>query len=337
VVHANPVRPLREDLDTLPFPDRGLFLRSFPSTAILERREFLAHRGCPYDCSYCFNHVYNRLYRGMGKVYRSRSPRNICDEIAEERRSSRVRFIHFVDDNFTFDVSWLREFCALYRQEVGIPFSINMRLDHCSEEVAELLRSANCHLVYVGVESGSDHFRNDVMRRRMGRRTMLRGVRILQRHGIKILTENIVGLPGETYHDALKTLAFNRLAGPDFANASLFTPYPGLDLTALAARLGYYSGEVSDIEADYYHRTSLTFDDPTERNRLVNLRCFFGLLARHRGVYPLFRALSSRRCGRATRLIGDLLDGYHLYRLLPNRPGVRALPRLVRAYLGSYR
>ncbi len=59
-VFKNQLRHLKDNLDALPYPDHKIFLHKFPHLNILKRREFIAHRGCPYTCSYCFNSVYTR-------------------------------------------------------------------------------------------------------------------------------------------------------------------------------------------------------------------------------------------------------------------------------------
>jgi hypothetical protein len=89
-----------------------------------------------------------------------------------------------------------------------------------------------------GVESGDEYFRNRVM---------------LRRHGVKLLTENIVGLPGETFAAAMRTLAVNRRLRPDVANASLFTPYPGLPLTEYAVARGFFDGDFDSLHGNCYH------------------------------------------------------------------------------------
>ena len=78
----NELRPLIRDLDELPFPDRTLYddcaiLRSVPAM------KFLTGRGCPYRCSFCFNHKFNEMYRGLGGVVRKRGADSLISEIKE--------------------------------------------------------------------------------------------------------------------------------------------------------------------------------------------------------------------------------------------------------------
>lgn len=336
-IFENPPRDLVDNLDTLPFPDRRIFLEKFGHLRILGRLELIAHRGCPHTCSYCFNPAFNHLYKNKGRVYRSRSPGNICEEIRASREYYDLKFVHFVDDLFTLDINWLREFSAIYSRGIGLPFSINTRLDNCSGEVASLLKQANCRLVYAGVESGNDYLRNNLMQRCMATEKIKSGMESLKKEGIKVLTENIIGLPQESYKSSLETLGINALLKPDFANASIFTPYPGLKLTEYALGAGQFSGNFNDIPPVYYRASSLKPKDGKDLNRILNLRCFFSFLSRHPRYISLFNALSFIKHNRFFRMIGDLLDGYYLYRLLPFSLGRKNIFRLTKVYVSSYR
>ena len=54
----NMVRPLIEDLDELPFLDRELMYEGDKDLKLSRNKGFFAGRGCPYRCTYCFNHTH---------------------------------------------------------------------------------------------------------------------------------------------------------------------------------------------------------------------------------------------------------------------------------------
>lgn len=68
-IQTNPLRPLIEDLDKLPYPDR-----SFDPGMVLGHYIFpiLASRGCARTCSFCSIHMFYRS--APGKVVRTRNP-----------------------------------------------------------------------------------------------------------------------------------------------------------------------------------------------------------------------------------------------------------------------
>jgi radical SAM superfamily enzyme YgiQ (UPF0313 family) len=85
-VERNPVRPLVNNLDLLPFPDRELLFEKDAFTRQSGIKHFITSRGCPYDCTYCFNHALANIYRGKGKRLRQMS----VDRVESWRKSSPV-------------------------------------------------------------------------------------------------------------------------------------------------------------------------------------------------------------------------------------------------------
>ncbi|MFH1145278.1 MAG: radical SAM protein [Candidatus Eisenbacteria bacterium] len=335
-VVRNPVRPLNHDLDRLPFPDRELFLKAHPILRHHGIKHFIAHRGCPHKCTYCFNQYYHRIYDEHPPSYRSRSPESVCEEINAVRAATRLDMAAFVDDCFTLSHEWLSRFAAVYPQRVGLPYSCNFRLDNCTPEIADLLAASGCRLAYVGIEAGDEQIRK-LFGRRMSDETIKTAMRLLNERGIRTITENMIGAPGETFAQAYRTLAINMEVRPTLANCSIFTPYPGLPLTRYAIQQGFFNGDFSRIGSNYYHGSVLTFSSPQERNRIVNLRSFFSLLSQHPRLWPLIRPLLDLRPNAPLRWLGDLLDGHYLQKCLPYRQSPLRFLRILAYYLRVYR
>jgi len=240
-ITRNSVRPLVQDLDSLPFPDRELFdFRRY-----LEARDyvadFMASRGCPYACTYCINHFQRKLYKGMGKFVRFRSVSGVLEEIAEVRRKYRLRRILFHDDTFTCNLPWLRKFCAEYPKHFGIPFSCNARPEHLSREVCKMLRGAGCYDVRLGIESGNEAIRSSVLRRPMTNAQIIEQCMNAKRAGLKIFSFNMIGMPSETVDNIWQTIGVNKMIQPSFMQVSLFQPYPGTEMREMCEELGLLS------------------------------------------------------------------------------------------------
>ncbi|MEW6042453.1 MAG: cobalamin-dependent protein, partial [Elusimicrobiota bacterium] len=82
----NPLDDLVENLSELPFPDRGILYENSRYHAKNPIKYFFAGRGCPYNCSYCFNHSYNALYHGKGRILRTKSVTYLLNEIKDTAR-----------------------------------------------------------------------------------------------------------------------------------------------------------------------------------------------------------------------------------------------------------
>ncbi|MDP2973649.1 MAG: cobalamin-dependent protein, partial [Candidatus Diapherotrites archaeon] len=110
----NDVRELLEDIDSLPLPDWDVFLLEsdkFEPT-------FLSSRGCPFNCTYCINHLLQKLYAGKGKYVRFRKAENVVAEVKQCVEKFNIKAVNFVDDAFTVDKKRLKTFAALYKKEI---------------------------------------------------------------------------------------------------------------------------------------------------------------------------------------------------------------------------
>lgn len=245
-VIRNEVRPLIEDLDSLPFVDR----RSFRFEKILEAQEgkcsMLSGRGCPYGCSYCAAEGLRDLYRGKGKFVRMRSVKHVISEMKEIVKDYRVSKWEFNDDIFTLKRRWLEEFCETYPKELDVPFDVNVRVETVDREALELLKDAGCDLIRIGVESGSERVRRELMSRPMDNERILRVFEDAEAVGLKTWSFNMVGLPGETPADAEETIELNRRLCPDHMQVSVFNPYPGTRLHQVCRERGVLTGEMRD-------------------------------------------------------------------------------------------
>jgi radical SAM superfamily enzyme YgiQ (UPF0313 family) len=339
-IHRNPVRARNGSLDDLPYPARDLYYDQFPMLKSHGIKHFMAHRGCPYKCTYCFNHSYNKIYREQAndkKIFHSRSPDSIVDEVLWLRASVPVKMVSFVDDVFTLHRQWTLEFAKTYGRRCGIPFSINTRFDNVDDEAVSALSKAGLRLVYAGVEGGNEHIRNTVMKRNMTVESMIEASKLYRNYGVKLLTENVIGNPGETFDMALETLEVNMKLKPDIANASIFTPYPKLEMTEYAIENGYFDGDFDKIDSNYYHGSVLEFDDGRDMRRIVNLRCFFSLLTHHTWLMPLVRPLLDLPFGYWYQKFGDLVDGYYLRKGMAYQMGFGEFLTTLRHFLTNYR
>lgn len=339
-IQSNPVRPRNRALDDLPHPARDLYMDQFPFLRNHGIKHFTAHRGCPYKCTYCFNDSYNRIYRqqaGDKKVFFSRSPDGIVDEILWLRKQAPIQMLTFVDDVFTLDPLWTIDFAEVYARRCRIPFSINMRFDNVDEVALAALAEAGLCLVQAGVESGDEHIRNTVMKRKMTEESMIEAALLFKKHKVKLLTENVIGVPGETFDSAIRTLCLNIRIKPDVANASVFTPYPKLDMTHYAVEKGYFDGNFDRLKSNYYHDSVLKFDNPADKDRILNLRCFFSTLSHHPWLLRPFCLLLELKPNVFFRMFGDLVDGFYLKRCVAYKFSVSSFLITLRHYVVSYR
>ncbi len=308
-VRRNPVRPLVEDLDTLPLPDRGIFDPKDFCEQQHERGTLMASRGCPYSCSYCSNHVQRSIYPNRGKYVRFRSVENVMREVREiidADRSGRLRYIRFDDDILTLDPEWFGELTARYRDEVDMPFICNSRVNILDEETVRLFAEAGCSVICMGIESGNEELRRKVLRRHMSDADIVSAFRLCREHGIKTVSTNMTSLPDEDLSALLDSVRLNARARPHCMQVSTYHPYPSTRLYGYCEEKGYLSGRHVDTIFD--GRSAL--DIPAFREpayRFVKER-----------FYPLSELYSRLyENGRAGEAAAGCLDALLLTRALP--------------------
>lgn len=285
---TNPVRPLLADLDQLPFPVRDGYYR-YAHIRDNPVKRFISGRGCPYACSFCFNHSYQELYAGAGQYVRKRSPENVIAELREVVQRYPLKTIRFEDDLFGVFKPWLRSFLSLYQQEIKLPYICSFRADHLTDEVVRLLKESGCINVVFGVETGNEQLRNDVLQKNLTDSHIQNAAHILNSYKLNFCTTNILGVPYETWDDSLTTVTFNLKLKPRFTWCSIFQPYPR---TALGARLLreclVHDLDLDNIDANYHSSSVLLQKDI---NRSVNLHKFFYVIFHHPWTLPLIAHL----------------------------------------------
>ena len=298
VIYENEVRPLVSDLNRLPFPDREILYQADPYLGRFGLKRFLASRGCPFHCSYCFNHLFNRMYQGKGEIVRHMSANALIDQMASVKERYGLKFVKFVDDNFPATDDFLEEFVDRYPQRVGCPFYLNLRANYVTEQSVSRLKKAGCVAINMAVESGNDFIRNQVLKRHMSREQILLAASLIKKHGLVLTTQNIIGNPGEYFAASLETYRINLEMGTDFAECFLLQPYPGTEVRSYAKDNGYYSGQDESIRESYWVASPLKFKSAQEKRRIENFHKLFSFLVRHPRLFGPVLKLTSWRPNR---------------------------------------
>ena len=285
---GQPVRPLFDDLDALPLPDRALyyrhpFLRSNPV------KFFMTGRGCPFSCTFCFNRSFRRLYENDPRYVRHHSPQRVVEEILDVKVMYGLRTVRFEDDVFTLDRSWLSDFLARYRNRVRLPFLCYLRAD-VDESTIAVLKASGCRGVLFGIETGDEQRRNRLLHKGIRNDQIQRTARRLHDYRLAFFTTNMLGLPGETWSGALKTLRLNQRIGSRDVWCSIFQPYAGLPLTETAIRQGMLEpSDAGSVGVNTFDASRLRL---AQGNRIANLHKLFYPLARWPWLEPVLLPLT---------------------------------------------
>lgn len=233
-IKKNPVPPLEPDLSKLPYPDYSIFNVNEINRANSGWMAMMVTRGCPYDCSYCANHVLRSLYPDK-KDYIRVPPVEYALGVIKNNLSyyPEVKGIIFIDDLLVWHKEWFEEFAERFRNEVGLPFTCNVRAEYVTEDICAALKKAGCILAQMGIESGNEWLRKYLLNRRPSNEQIVRAFDLLRNYGIPRFSYNILGFPFETKELMEETLSLNKRIKPDTGIVYYFFPYPGTRLHSI--------------------------------------------------------------------------------------------------------
>jgi anaerobic magnesium-protoporphyrin IX monomethyl ester cyclase len=186
-------------------------------------------RGCPYSCRYCYNSVYN-----LGR-WRAMDPERVIAELAELRQTYDVGVVYLLDDNFFIHkaraMRILEGLRALGLRTVlqGVDVETFAAL---SDDELSFIERAGVMRVSVGVESGDDRVRAELLNKRGDLALLKQQLRRLAGRELRVLTSFVIGFPGETLDEirASVDLAMWTLRlGDNYRMPVLYNyvPYPG--------------------------------------------------------------------------------------------------------------
>jgi len=180
-------RPVIDDLDSVPIPDRDLInQRDFVGLQYSRARpntEMVITRGCPLRCVFCANPVF-RLRNGP--AFRCRSPQNIAEE-AEYLYKRGYREIYLHSDELNVNLVWAIEVCRALAglNHPDLFFQCNMRVVPFNEELAHWLKEANFWMIKFGIESASDRVLRGI-KKMMSQQKTAHACELAAKAGIKV-------------------------------------------------------------------------------------------------------------------------------------------------------
>ncbi len=289
-------RALTIPLDDLPRPTWDLLPMRAYRYLFATRPGFatmITSRGCPFQCSFCDKSV-------SGSRWRSRSPRDVVDEMEHLVRKMGVGFINFYDDNFTLLARRVQGICEeILRRGLDIEWKCEARVDGVDLALLRLMRRAGCRVVAYGVESGNRETLA-LLRKDVTVEQVIAAFSRTREAGLRSLAYIILGAPGEGVAEVRRTLRFVREIGADYAQFSSLVALPG---TPLFEQYGASAGGdvTNPLDADQVRHT--VSDLPPEELSALMRTAWRDFYLRPRPLARLARdAIASGSVNEAWRL-----------------------------------
>ncbi|MDD3811453.1 MAG: radical SAM protein [Bacteroidales bacterium] len=230
-VIKNKSRCFNQKLDSLPFPDRKMW-----QEYIVDNKtpiSLLVGRGCPFNCTYCCNHALREV--ASGQYVRFRSPKNIIEEIKQILHEFPENdTIYFEVEAINVNMDYVEDLCKTLHEfnktlNRNIFYGANIRIIPSQDinHLFSLFRLANISYINIGLESGSERVRSEIMKRNYSNEDVYKVVRTAKRYRILSMLYIMIGLSTETLVEYEETLQILKKCQPYSTQLNIFCPYPG--------------------------------------------------------------------------------------------------------------
>ena len=272
----NPLRPVENNLDKYPYPDRSLYYDKYPLLAEFAVKRFITGRGCPYKCSYCFEPTYFKMLKHdqNSKAYRRHSTEYVIGEIKNVIEKYPTRRIHFNDDIFNLNKNWVKEFSHQYKdfrkikKKYNIDYSCSIELTNIEEETIKTMADSGCRGTVFGLECGVEETRMKVLNKKIPNARYIEATNWLHKHKLKFIMNVMFCLPKESLDDAIESIRFATQLKPYGLRVCVLKMYKGTDLANQARAKGLTDGvgeftlRAKDVHGEFDRIAHITWATP---------------------------------------------------------------------------
>ncbi len=235
-VITTPPQPVVRDIDQFPFYT-GFTWDDYPEYVAVGDRQIpamtiITSRGCPNRCSFCSM---------GGSLFRVRTPGNVADEIEYFVDRFSVQAVHFFDSTFAASPKHCSSIAnEILKRKMDIKWSCGLRAD-TPLDLLPLMKEAGLVSFTLGIETGSP----DVLKSICKEITLEQTEEIIARAeqlGIRVSPFFMLSHPGETFDNALETIAFRsrirKYHNLDPMSFSVTMIFPGTEVERQAQERG---------------------------------------------------------------------------------------------------
>jgi radical SAM superfamily enzyme YgiQ (UPF0313 family) len=283
-------RPVRQDLDSIPFPDRSLLHIPSGGTTYL-----FTSRGCPYKCTFCASTQFWNKVRWFSAEY-------VVNEIEYVVEHYKPWAISFYDDLFTANIKRLSRIVELLCAkglDKKVKFGFACRANLVNERLIELLRPLKISMICMGLESGCQRTLEFLKGPGITVAQNRKAVELLAGANINVQGTFVIGSPDETEDEIIQTLDFIKRSKLTNFEVYVLSPFPGTRIWDMAMSMGLVANEMNwaDLAIDSGSTSASRIVLSTlPRSRLAELHAmFFYEQKRRRLLYLLRTAITSPR------------------------------------------
>lgn len=266
---TNPPRDYIKDLNTLPLPAYDLFpMERYP----LHR--MVTTRGCPYTCAWCNS---SSIWTTS---YRKRDAESMLKEIEFLIRNYGKKIFVFGDNSFNVDMKRVDRFCdLLLEKKTDILWSVSLRADIMTQELAHKMKAAGCYNVSIGIESANNEILSHINKSTTIEKISA-GIQLLKNAGIEVMSQFVIGSPFETLETVKESVEYAKTSGADYTNFYTVLPFKGTPQWDYVKKHGkLYTETIHDFHTInpriVFETPEFPYSDRLEAIRLVKKHGFY--------------------------------------------------------------
>jgi radical SAM superfamily enzyme YgiQ (UPF0313 family) len=216
---------------------------------------FQSIRGCKMKCAMCAE-----KYMSGGKL-RLRDPVDTLDEIEYVDEIYHIDKLKFLDATWAVSEEYVKSFCEeKIRRKNKLPWDAMVHAAFATEESLRLMKLANCDIIMVGVESGSQMLLVEV-----GKGVTIEKIRKVfewgKKYGLQRRAFFILGMPNETPETIFQTLQLAEDLDPDVFGMTILCPYPGTKYYDPVKHKDVDWSKADEYSNDFWYTKNFSNDD----------------------------------------------------------------------------
>lgn len=232
-VVKNEKTELIDDLDTLPFPAYDLL----PIETYIQAKSpqgawrgrflpIIPTRGCMHRCKFC---TAPKMWK---PVWRTRTPKNVVDEMEYFNKKMNVTDFHFEDLTSVSSKEWVLGLCdEIDNRGLKITWQLpnGTRSEVVDGDIIRRMKRSGCTNITFAPESGSSEALK-LMNKKLDLKNIIKASRLAVREGMIVSAFFVFGVPGENVQslkDSLKLLRKLAWIGIHEVSITTFTMLPG--------------------------------------------------------------------------------------------------------------
>ncbi len=187
-------------------------------------------RSCPYQCSFCQPNV----WQIFGPFMKFKRIDYLKDELKELHEKYGINAFMIHDDTFTINKEHANDFAdmlfELKREGIKFKWICNTRADQIDANLIKKFKAVGCVEIRLGIETLNEKLRNQFLNKNLKDESIFKAIKIIKKHGLKILGFFMIGLPKKSAFETLLELLKVSSLDLDMVSISILTPLPGTHL-----------------------------------------------------------------------------------------------------------